>query len=319
MTRKILCCLKVKSATLLIGSIDLFAHVMFVLSLLTSWSHPSIFDHYYTNSFSLMASPSSNCQLLSKSANLDSPTAMPFAEATNFMAIHKYKRNSELTLQYPSSNQLILSGDDRKNPKDKSVYVFVTFFSILIISMLLYGIRKSKPSYLMPYFSIKVFQLVMATLATLSFYTCLPNVKLYIQNHSYFIFKSKLLSMENQSLDLLVFAILLASILVKFYVVIIVWYCYRDMITFESFRNQSYSASGNGYLEESNTDVKFDEESYMTLPPKYEEVVKDNPAPTTSSLMVTNETTNQIDYEPLAASNQVPSYSQAIMSKQSSV
>lgn len=141
MTRKILCCLKVKSATLLIGSIDLvsfgqidwkkiffffkFAHVMFVLSLLTSWSHPSIFDHYYTNSFSLMASPSSNCQLLSKSANLDSPTAMPFAEATNFMAIHKYKRNSELTLQYPSSNQLILSGDDRKNPS--MIYLFFCY------------------------------------------------------------------------------------------------------------------------------------------------------------------------------------------------
>lgn len=57
----------------------------------------------------------------------------------------------------------------------------------------------------------------------------------------------------------------------------------------------------------------------MTLPPKYEEVVKDNPVPTTSSLMVTNEATNQIDYEPLAASNQVPSYSQAIMSKQTIV
>lgn len=181
--------------------------------------------------------------------------------------------------------------------------------------MLLYGIRKSKPSYLMPYFSIKVFQLVMATLATLSFYTCLPNVKLYIQSHNYFLFRNKLLSMDSQSLDLLVFAILLASILVKFYVVIIVWYCYRDMITFESFRNQNYTGSGNGYSEENNTGVKFDEESFMTLPPKYEEVIKDNPVPTTSSLIVANEVTNQIDGD----SNQIPSYSQAILSKQSNV
>lgn len=185
--------------------------------------------------------------------------------------------------------------------------------------MLLYGVRKSKPSYLMPYFSIKVFQLVMATLATLSFYTCLPNVKFYIQSQSYFISKNKLLSMESQTLDLLVFSILLASILVKFYVVIIVWYCYRDMITIESFRNQSYSPSSNGYIEESNTGVKFDEESFMTLPPKYEEVIKDSPAPTSSSLIVANEVNNQIDSESFSSSNQVPSYSQAILHKKTIV
>lgn len=65
-----------------------------------------------------MASPSSNCQLLSKNGNLDSPTAMPFAEATHFMAMHhQSKRNSDILLQYPSSNQISFSRDlnDVKN------------------------------------------------------------------------------------------------------------------------------------------------------------------------------------------------------------
>lgn len=182
--------------------------------------------------------------------------------------------------------------------------------------MLIYGIIKNKPSYLMPYFSIKVFQVVMATLTTLSFYTCLPNVRFWIQSQSFFPLKSKLLSMDNQSLDLFVFSVLLASILAKFYVVIIVWYCYRHMISLESFRNTSYSSSGNGYFDESNTGVKFDEESYMSLPPKYEEVVKDNALPFTSSLIVTNENSNDVENESHAiTSSQIPTYSQAISSK----
>lgn len=103
---------------------------MFLLSLLTVWSHPSIFDHYYTNSFSLMASPSSNCQLLSKNGNLDSPTAMPFAEATHFMAMHhQNKRNSDILLQNPSSNQLTFSRDS--SDVKISSKIFYIFFLLI--------------------------------------------------------------------------------------------------------------------------------------------------------------------------------------------
>lgn len=268
-----------------------------------------------------MSSPSSNCQIITaRTAFIDSPTALPYAEATNLMQNSKnHKRHLDIPTQFGFSHQMSLSNQSNNFllPKDKSIYILITIFSTLIITMLIYGIIKNKPSYLMPYFSIKVFQVVMATLTTLSFYTCLPNVRLWIQGQNYFPLKYKLLSMDNQSLDLFVFSILLASILVKFYIVIIVWYCYRHMITLESFRNASYTSnSANGYFDESNTGVKFDEESYMSLPPKYEEVVKENTAPATSSLIVTNEIENESSTSSSSSlSAQVPTYSQAISSK----
>ncbi|CAF0926464.1 unnamed protein product [Brachionus calyciflorus] len=311
MTKAIFCCLKIKSATLLIGILDLFLHIILLTSLLTSWSHPSIFDHYYTNSFNLMSSPSSNCQIISaRNGFMDSPTALPYGEASNLIQHSKnHKRNIDIPSQFGYPNQFSNNSNNYLLP-NKSIYVLITLFSTLIITMLIYGIVKNKPSYLMPYFSIKVFQVVMATLTTLSFYTCLPNVRLWIQSQNYFPLKYRLLAMDNHSLDLFVFSILLASILAKFYIVIIVWYCYRHMITLESFRSNSYISSGNAYFEESNTGVKFDEESFMSLPPKYEEVIKDCQVPITSSLIV--EQTNEIENE---TASQVPTYSQAISSK----
>jgi hypothetical protein len=151
--------------------------------------------------------------------------------------------------------------------------------------MLLYGIIRHKPSYLMPYFSIKVFQVVMASLTTLGFYSCLPDVRLWIQNHQYFPFKARILLLDNQTLELFVFSILLTSILAKLYAAIIVWYCYRYIITFESFSNLNSMSSGtagnsavnNGIVFDDSNNVclyKLDEESIMSLPPKYEDVVK---------------------------------------------
>lgn len=100
----------------------------------------------------------------------------------------------------------------------------ITIFSTLITAMLMYGVIKNRPSYLMPYFSVKVFQVVMASLTTLGFYTCLPNVRLWIESHESFPFKSTVLLVDNQTLELFVFALLLTNILVKLYEAIIVWY-----------------------------------------------------------------------------------------------
>lgn len=99
----------------------------------------------------------------------------------------------------------------------------VTIFSILITLMLIYGVLKNRPSYLMPYLGVKVFQLVMASLITLGFYTCLPSVRLWIESNDSFPFKSLVLLADNQTLELFVFALLIASILIKLYEAIIVW------------------------------------------------------------------------------------------------
>jgi hypothetical protein len=219
--------------------------------------------------------------------------------------------------------------------------LMITIFSALITSMLIYGIIKRRPSYLMPYFSVKVFQVVMASLTTLGFYSCLPNVRVWIQSHEYFPFKSTILLLDNQTLELFVFSILLTSILAKLYAAIIVWYCYRYMITIESFANMGIGGGGGGSCGGQNSSVAnngivFSDEFDSNLckvgddelgmgrggnggPPKYEDVVVTSAAskaavrnnlPSTSSA---SETEAQSDSE-LSNSN-IPSYSTAVAAK----
>lgn len=234
--------------------------------------------------------------------------------------------------------------------EDKSMIFLITLFSALITTMLIYGILRRKPSYLMPYFSIKVFQVVMASLTTLGFYSCLPDVRLWIASHHYFPFKNSILLLDNQTLELFVFSILLTSILAKLYAAIIVWYCYRYMITVESFNNlNSFSSSSggnsvnNGIVFDDNNNnnmslFKVDEESILTQPPKYEDVIKYPKEYQETILSCINDSnsngsslnpttcqaghhprTNSIDesiHSDTELSSVVPSYSTAIASKQ---
>lgn len=221
--------------------------------------------------------------------------------------------------------------------------LMITIFSALITSMLIYGIIKRRPSYLMPYFSVKVFQVVMASLTTLGFYSCLPNVRVWIQSHEYFPFKSTILLLDNQTLELFVFSILLTSILAKLYAAIIVWYCYRYMITIESFANMGIgsgggSCGGQNSSVANNNGIVFSDDFDSNLckvgddelgmgrggnsgPPKYEDVVVTstntsaaskaavrNNLPSTSSA---SEAEAQSDSE---LSN-IPSYSTAVAAK----
>lgn len=230
-------------------------------TLLASLTHISSVDHYYTNSISLItffsiSSSASSSSCLSPASGsfslapqapppvpqaappppayklFDDPVALPIESAaaaaasavsnSDIVDVGVGRRRVELTQQFarlrtPSSVSM-------GTPRDKSMAFMITVFSALITSMLIYGVIKNRPCYLMPYFSVKVFQVVMASVTTLGFYTCLPNVRLWIEAHEYFPFKSTVLLVDNQTLELFVFAILLTSILLKLYEAIIVWF-----------------------------------------------------------------------------------------------
>ena len=169
--------------------------------------------------------------------------------------------------------------------EDRSVIFLITLFSSAIVLMLIYGVMKNKPSYLMPYFSIKIFQVLMSCLTTLGFYSCLPNVRVWIQNHTYFPYKNTLLVLDNHTLELFAFSFLLSTILIKLYTCIIVWYCYRYMLTMQAYRNGGVGGSHcrSTTLEGStginfddnnfNSEFKIDDETLINKPPKYEDVV----------------------------------------------
>jgi hypothetical protein len=87
--------------------------------------------------------------------------------------------------------------------------------SIISSILLIYGILKNKACYIMPYFCIKVFHVIIATLTTLGFYSAIPNVKLWLTRMNGLPYKHYLLNIDKQTLDLLVFIILLIFIMIK--------------------------------------------------------------------------------------------------------
>lgn len=68
---------------------------------------------------------------------------------------------------------------------------------------------------MIPYFLIKVFNVVMAILSVLGFYTYLPNVTSWLYMHPNFPLRNFLINLDNQTLQLIFFAFLLLLILVK--------------------------------------------------------------------------------------------------------
>ncbi len=134
---------------------------------------------------------------------------------------------------------------------DKSVGILVTCSSCIITIMLIYGCLYNKASYLMPYFSIKVFQVVISSLSTLGFYSTLPDVKYHLKLTSYFPFKDLLLTYERHTLELIIYGFFLLTILVKLLVAINVWCCYRKLITLDIINDHetyTFRNVNSGYI-----------------------------------------------------------------------
>ena len=85
----------------------------------------------------------------------------------------------------------------------------------MITTIYIYGITQNKASYLLPYFCLKVFNVVITMMTTLGFYSCLPNVKLWIKVQAYLPYKDEILSIDKQTLELIMFASLLIITLFK--------------------------------------------------------------------------------------------------------
>lgn len=99
--------------------------------------------------------------------------------------------------------------------EDKSVLLMILICSSISSILLIYGLFKNKACYMMPYFCIKVFHVIIASLTTLGFYSTIPNVKAWLNKIDGLPYKEYLMNINEQTLDLLVFIFLITFILTK--------------------------------------------------------------------------------------------------------
>lgn len=271
--RRVLFCIRIRGAALLIGLWDLFIHSFALCTLIFIFRHGSkTINGMTTNQEPFF-------QHLSSSL-----AAVPINEpATNGMIENKHfvpnnfllKRNltrSTNGFNGPSfySNSAFMNAKwvSSLNQQDKFVVFFVIFSATILTLAHICGILTNKPSYIVPYFLVKVFNVIVSILSMFGFYAYMPDINIWLRLQPDFPFKENLLQVDPQTLQLIVFAFLLFIILAKLYIAAIIWYCYGYLTALNVARTMGVV---HHYGENSRT---MNGEMYS--PPKYEEAIKSN-------------------------------------------
>jgi len=152
------------------------------------------------------------------------------------------------------------------NQQDKCVVFFVVFSATILILAHICGVLTNKPSYIVPYFLIKVFNVIVSVISMFGFYTYMSDITVWLRMQPDFPFKQNLLELDAQTLQLVIFAFLLLVILAKVYIAAIIWYCYGYITALTMART----------IGTFTTDDSQPISGEMYSPPKYEEAIKSN-------------------------------------------
>jgi len=113
------------------------------------------------------------------------------------------------------------------NRQDMNVGVVVTFCTFAITLLMVYGAVKGKPSYLMPFFCLQVFDFCIFSLTAVGYLCYLPNVHRLVAENPNTPFQKELLRLNPQCLSLLILFTFIAAMMVKAYFIGVVWSCYK--------------------------------------------------------------------------------------------
>jgi len=276
--RRVLFCIRIRGAALLIGLWDLLIHSIVLCALIFMFrqpprmmndmittndqyfqpQHTSLVDSSYPDQSTNMIMHNKNFLssniLLNRILEKRNVSHMPMGLNTrNF-----YSNLDLVTIKWAAS----------LNRQDKCIVFFVVFSATILILAHICGILTNKPSYIVPYFLIKVFNVIVSILSMLGFYAYMPDINVWLRMQPDFPFKQNLLQLDAQTLQLVVFAFLLFVILAKLYIAAIIWYCYSYITALTMARTIGTITS--------HTDTSQAIIGEMYSPPKYEEAIKSN-------------------------------------------
>ena len=138
MNKPILCCLRIKPATLLVGLVDLAVHMFLLATIFASYSHLAIFDQHYANSMSLISSSSSSCMSASMvsggqfRSTLDVSSPIDFNiqveskdDLKDFMSSQLTKNYQNVLLSYNARQDLLLNNSQQNTLKSKCMHLYI--------------------------------------------------------------------------------------------------------------------------------------------------------------------------------------------------
>ncbi|XP_041356641.1 lysosomal-associated transmembrane protein 4A-like [Gigantopelta aegis] len=146
---------------------------------------------------------------------------------------------------------------------DMCVAYVITLASLIITVALIYGVVRSRPGYLMPFFCLQVFDFCLSCLTIVGYFTYAPNIKLWIhqQGMSDMPGMDKVMQMDSDWLMLVFVTVLILILCIKAYFIGVVWACYKYL----QMRN-----ANRGVVRQYSPGA----DAEMLLPPKYEDAIK---------------------------------------------
>ncbi|KAH8394777.1 hypothetical protein KR222_005206 [Zaprionus bogoriensis] len=243
------CCfgLHVHTATLMIGLWHLFLNILALSVLAVIWRNPEMMDelesgsHDYTVDLNAPALPTP----LSK---VDPPYA--------------YRDHS---FNY------------RKRYQNFDMGGLVCTCMIAITLMMIYGTIKGKPSHLLPFFCLQLFDFAITTLTAAGYLCYLQAIHRIIAESHRLPWREKLLELPPEELVVVVLVVFVCIVFLKAYCIGIVWRCYKYLMlrqqhmrsllpcVFPEMGVQGGVAGGPGFGAE--------ERAYSTLLPNYDEAI----------------------------------------------
>ncbi|ODM94766.1 Lysosomal-associated transmembrane protein 4A [Orchesella cincta] len=114
--------------------------------------------------------------------------------------------------------------------KATSQVILLTVCNMLITLLMVYGAVRGKPSYLMPFFVLRVFDFCIFCLTMVGYFSYLPNVTEGIMNTQGMPFRDEFLRMDPQLLSFITLIFIVAFIAVKAYIIGVIWNCYKYLM-----------------------------------------------------------------------------------------
>ncbi|XP_003373539.1 lysosomal-associated transmembrane protein 4A [Trichinella spiralis] len=171
----------------------------------------------------------------------------------------------------PSRAEVLVITRRRLRPADAHLAIALVFGLMFITSMMIYGIFKGRPLYLIPFFCFQVFDLILSCLTAVGHYTWMPSVEDIIQQNPDLPFRDQLAGLNSQWIAICILLFYLLIIVVKIYFIGIVWSCYQFLqaANADNMRLDDPKADMDNVQIFTPTEIV---ETTVKLPPAYDEL-----------------------------------------------
>jgi hypothetical protein len=160
---------------------------------------------------------------------------------------------------------------DLFNSEDKLFFFVMILCCIASAVLLIHGVIKSRPGYMMPFMGLQVFDFCATGLLVFTFFSYIPNLKHWITElPDSFPYKSCLMAADTDRLMLSIVLTAVALLVFKAYLMGMVWSCYK-------YLTQLNTTNAHRRLDDEDV-ARNPEDSELLLPPKYEDIVNEPPA-----------------------------------------